>query len=148
MSGRFRSALRRVPATKPSCTESVNQLTAPALRCHSFVRAGTTAEPKRHAQQLGHRQQREHAPAQRRGFIRCGGIVQSEDCSAKEIERLADFLGFYALTHAIVWRSWETVMTASFTRLLRPRVLQQASVSKAPETPSFWRAFSGYHKLH
>src|SRR6266446_7472442 len=45
MSGRFRSALRRVPATKPSCTESVNQLTAPALRCHSFVRAGTTAEP-------------------------------------------------------------------------------------------------------
>ncbi len=45
MSGRFRSALRRVPATKPSCTESVNQLTAPALRRHSFVSAGTTAEP-------------------------------------------------------------------------------------------------------
>ena len=45
MSGRFSKALRRVPATNPSCTESVSQLAAFALRCHSFVNAGTTAEP-------------------------------------------------------------------------------------------------------
>src|SRR5260370_40644294 len=45
MSGRLRNALSRVPATKPSCTESVNQLAAASLRFHSFVRAGTTAEP-------------------------------------------------------------------------------------------------------
>src|SRR6185436_17584036 len=45
MSGRFSKALRRVPTTNPSCTESVSQLAALALRCHSFVNAGTTAEP-------------------------------------------------------------------------------------------------------
>src|ERR1700674_3303599 len=45
MSGRLNSALKSVPATKPSCTESVSQLAAPELRFHSFVRAGTTAEP-------------------------------------------------------------------------------------------------------
>src|SRR5882762_3655435 len=45
MSGRLRSALRRVPATKPSCTESVSHLAASALRFHSLVNAGTTAEP-------------------------------------------------------------------------------------------------------
>src|ERR1700682_3912344 len=45
MSGRLRSALKSVPATKPSCTESVSQFAALALRFHSFVRAGTTAEP-------------------------------------------------------------------------------------------------------
>src|SRR5437879_4595478 len=45
MSGRLRSALRRVPATKPSCTESVSQLAALALRFHSLASAGTTAEP-------------------------------------------------------------------------------------------------------
>src|SRR5258706_14987484 len=45
MSGRLKSALKSVPATKPNCTESVSQLTAPAPRFHSFVRAGTTAEP-------------------------------------------------------------------------------------------------------
>src|SRR5438552_1394821 len=45
MSGRFASALKRVPATKPSWTESVNQLAADSLRFHSLVSAGTTAEP-------------------------------------------------------------------------------------------------------
>src|ERR1043166_1340874 len=45
MSGRFASALKRVPATKPSCTESVSQLAAVSLRFHSLVSAGTTAEP-------------------------------------------------------------------------------------------------------
>src|SRR6266550_9509797 len=45
MSGRLSSALRRVPATKPSCTESVSQLAALALRLHSRLSAGTTAEP-------------------------------------------------------------------------------------------------------
>src|SRR6267142_1883335 len=45
MSGRLSRALKRVPATKPSCTESVSQLAAPALRFHSLVNAGTTAEP-------------------------------------------------------------------------------------------------------
>src|SRR5437879_3694385 len=45
MSGRLRSALKRVPATKPSCTESVSQLAVPALRFHSLVNDGTTAEP-------------------------------------------------------------------------------------------------------
>src|SRR5512143_789213 len=48
MSGRFRSALRRVPATNPNCTDSVSQLAAFALRCHSLVSAGTTAEPLNH----------------------------------------------------------------------------------------------------
>src|ERR1700716_1339965 len=45
MSGRLSRALKRVPATKPSCTESVSQLAAPARRFHSLVNAGTTAEP-------------------------------------------------------------------------------------------------------
>src|SRR5947207_15114266 len=45
MSGRFASALKRVPATKPSWTESVSQLAAASPRFHSFVSAGTTAEP-------------------------------------------------------------------------------------------------------
>jgi len=45
MSGRFNKALSKVPATIPSCTDSVNQLAAPALRFHSLVSAGTTAEP-------------------------------------------------------------------------------------------------------
>ena len=45
MSGRFSKALRRVPTTNPNCTESVSQSAAFALRCHSFVNAGTTAEP-------------------------------------------------------------------------------------------------------
>src|SRR5882672_2727289 len=45
MSGRLRSALKSVPATKPSCTDSVSQFAALELRCHSFTRAGTTAEP-------------------------------------------------------------------------------------------------------
>src|SRR6266446_9530343 len=45
MSGRFASALKRVPATKPSWTESVSQLAAASLRFHSLVSAGTTAEP-------------------------------------------------------------------------------------------------------
>src|SRR5437016_12898858 len=45
MSGRFTSELKRVPATKPSWTESVSQLAAASLRFHSFVSAGTTAEP-------------------------------------------------------------------------------------------------------
>src|SRR5258708_19805044 len=45
MSGRLKSALKRVPATKPNCTESVSQLAAPSLRCHSLLSAGTTAEP-------------------------------------------------------------------------------------------------------
>src|SRR5713226_4311431 len=45
MSGRLSRALKRVPATKPNCTESVSQLAAPALRFHSLVNAGTTAEP-------------------------------------------------------------------------------------------------------
>jgi len=52
MSGRFSSALRRVPATNPSCTDSVSQLAAFALRCHSFVSAGTTAEPLNHSDML------------------------------------------------------------------------------------------------
>src|SRR6266567_4282440 len=45
MSGRFRRALNKVPATKPICTDSVNQLAALSLRFHSLVKAGTTAEP-------------------------------------------------------------------------------------------------------
>ena len=49
MSGRFSSALTRVPTTKPSCTDSVSQLAAFALRCHSFVNAGTTADPLNHS---------------------------------------------------------------------------------------------------
>ena len=47
-SGRFRSALKRVPATNPSCTDSVKQFAAPGLRVHSFVKAGTTADPLNH----------------------------------------------------------------------------------------------------
>src|SRR5258707_8465696 len=49
MSGRLSRALKRVPATKPSCTESVSQLAAPALRFNSRVNAGTTAEPLNHS---------------------------------------------------------------------------------------------------
>ena len=49
MSGRFSKALSKVPATNPSCTDSVNQLAAPALRLHSLVSAGTTAEPLNHS---------------------------------------------------------------------------------------------------
>src|ERR1700682_5402218 len=45
MSGRLSRALRRVPATKPSCTESVSQLAAASLRFHSRLNAGTTADP-------------------------------------------------------------------------------------------------------
>ena len=45
ISGRLRNALSRVPVTKPSCTDNVNQLAADSLRFHSFVSAGTTAEP-------------------------------------------------------------------------------------------------------
>src|SRR6266849_4061693 len=45
MSGRLRSALTRVPATKPSWTDKVSQLAVASLRCHSLVSAGTTAEP-------------------------------------------------------------------------------------------------------
>src|SRR5258708_30911630 len=45
MSGRLSRAIKRVPATKPSCTESVSQLAALGLRFHSLVNAGTTAEP-------------------------------------------------------------------------------------------------------
>src|SRR5438309_7108977 len=45
MSGRFASALKRVPATKPSWIESVSQLAAASLRFHSLVSAGTTADP-------------------------------------------------------------------------------------------------------
>ena len=47
MSGRFRKALSKVPATNPSCTDSVNQLAAPALRFHSLVSAGTTGRRAR-----------------------------------------------------------------------------------------------------
>ena len=49
MSGKFSSALKSVPATNPSCTESVNQLAALGLRLHSFVKAGTTADPLNHS---------------------------------------------------------------------------------------------------
>src|SRR5690242_20140699 len=45
MSGRLSSALSSVPATKPSWTDRVSQVAAEGLRCHSLVRAGTTAEP-------------------------------------------------------------------------------------------------------
>src|SRR5690242_1996419 len=45
ISGRLRSALSKVPSTNPSCTESVSQLAAPALKFHSLVSDGITAEP-------------------------------------------------------------------------------------------------------
>src|SRR6266536_3024854 len=45
MSGRLKKALSSVPATNPSCTDKVSQLTASPLRFHSLVSAGTTAEP-------------------------------------------------------------------------------------------------------
>jgi hypothetical protein len=48
MSGRFKSAERSVPATKPSCTESVSQLVADSDRCHSARSAGATAEAENH----------------------------------------------------------------------------------------------------
>ena len=49
MSGRFPNALSKVPATNPSWTDNVSQFAAPALRCHSLVSAGTTAEPLNHS---------------------------------------------------------------------------------------------------
>src|SRR3954467_2938570 len=43
-SGRFRSALNKVPATKPSCTASVSQPAADSDRLHSARSAGTAAD--------------------------------------------------------------------------------------------------------
>jgi len=83
MSGRFRSALNRVPTTKPSCTDSVSQLAAFGLRCHSFVNAGTTAEPLNHndiprSSAIPRRtsvRQREAAGNEDSGGLRKGAIV-------------------------------------------------------------------------
>ena len=48
MSGRLKSALKSVPATNPICTDSVSQPAAVALKCHSLVSEGTTADPLNH----------------------------------------------------------------------------------------------------
>src|SRR4030095_14791984 len=45
MSGRFRTALSNVPATKPSWTAIVNQPAVESESCHSERNAGRTAEP-------------------------------------------------------------------------------------------------------
>lgn len=47
-SGRFRSALTSVPATKPSWTAMEIQLTCDSESFHSELNAGTTAEPLNH----------------------------------------------------------------------------------------------------
>src|SRR5215207_1393080 len=47
-SGRFSSALKSVPATKPNCTASVSQPAADSDRLHSARSAGTTAEAENH----------------------------------------------------------------------------------------------------
>src|SRR5512138_754531 len=49
MSERLSTALIKVPATKPNWTAIEIQLTWDSVRCHSFVREGTTAEPLNHS---------------------------------------------------------------------------------------------------
>ena len=54
MSERLKSALSKVPATNPSCTDNVNQLAAVGPTCHSRASAGTTAEPLNHSDMPKH----------------------------------------------------------------------------------------------
>lgn len=49
MSARVNSALRNAPATKPICTDMVNQAASAALRFHSMVNTGATAEAENHS---------------------------------------------------------------------------------------------------